>query len=144
MQVPITTKQSHEIPEVAAFEQAKATLESFRSANQQFFQIYDAMIEEYNQKREAADKVVRAEDVRCGDWDQYQRFTKYDAEKAYSSLGRETFIEVGGVVRNKAELKLDAKKFEMSIAQGRVPAEVAEECTTIESRYHAPLVAVVL
>lgn len=143
MQIPIPTKSPAEIPEVQAFEEVKAILLAFREANPQFFQHYDALIEDYNQKREAADKAVRAADVSCGSWDQFQRYTSYDWEKLYEAVGRERFIEAGGKIINKKVFKGDAKRLEMAIAQGVVPKEVADECTDIESKYHSPPVAVV-
>jgi len=143
MQIPIPTKLPTEIPEVQAFEDARAMLYAFREANPQFFQHYDALVEDYNQKREAADKAVRAADVSCGSWDQYQRYTAYDWEKLYEALGRERFIEAGGKIGSKKMFKGDVKRLEMAIAQGIVPKDVAEACTEIETKYHVPPAAVV-
>lgn len=144
MKVPITVRQPHEIPEVAAFEQAKAQLEAFREANPQFFQHYNALVEDYNQKLEAADKVVRAEGVACGSFDLYQSYTKYDWEKLYMAIGRERFLEVGGTIKNKKVLAGTSKTLELAISRSMVPPDVVEACTTIETRYHTPDKVVIL
>ncbi len=144
MSISITTKEPHEIQEVLDFAHAKAMIEEFRRNNPQFFQIYDALVEDYNQKREAADKAVRAAEVRCGDWDLYQRYAKVNPQKVYESVGRETFLEAGGTIINKREYKMDARMFELAVTRGLVPKEVVEACTTVESKYHAPPAAVIL
>lgn len=144
MQVPITSKQPHEIQAVADFEAAKADLEAFRAANPQFFEHYDALVESYNQRREAADKAVRAEGVKCGDFDLYQQYTKYDWEKVYASVGRERFLEAGGKITNKKVLGGNNKSFELAVTRGLIPQEVLEACTTVETRYHTPPVLVAI
>jgi len=143
MQVPIQTKQPEEIPEVAEFQQSKEMLQAFRDANPEFFQHYDALVDDYNQKREAAEKAVRAEGVKCGDFDAYQSFKKYDWKKLLTSVGRDRFLEIGGWVKNKKEAGGDSKALEIAITKGLVSQELVDDCATVETRWHVPPAVVV-
>jgi hypothetical protein len=132
------TKQPEEVPEVAAYEEAAQVLEAFKQNNEQVFATYSALVDDVNQKREAADKVVRAQQISCGDWDLYQWQTKYDAKALFEALGRDGFMAVGGKMKKVTEFDLDKAKFKMAVSGGEVPEEVADAVISVSPRYHAP------
>lgn len=136
-QVPITN-----VPEVAAFEQAKQQLQSFKAANSQFFDVLDRLVEEYNTRLEAAEKAVRAQQASCGDFDFYQKATKIDGKALHDAVGREVFISIGGTIKMEAAYKVDGKRLQLALAQQRVTKELVEEVTKEEPRYHTPKPAV--
>lgn len=126
------------IPEVAAYEEAKQMLDAFRAVNEQVFSTYADLVDDLNQKREAADKVVRAQEASCGDWDLYQYQTKYDAKALFEALGRDGFLAVGGKLKKVTEYDVDKAKVKMAISSKQIPEEVAEAVVTVSPRYHAP------
>lgn len=151
MKVQVTARDPQTIPEVVAFEQAKASLEAFRNDNQtvatpaQVLATYDQLINSYNEAMQNADKAVRALEVSCGDWDLYSSYTKVDWEKLYAALGRDDFLSVaGGKLGSSVKISGDQKTFDLAAAKGHIPTEVIEGCTTIEHKYHAPKKAVTI
>ena len=136
--ITIEEKSVDELPEVKEFQQAKYMLEQFRAQNPQFFEAYDRFIDDYNQKLQAADKVVRAHQVKCGDWDLYQQYTVYDATKLCELLGEERFMDIGGTIQQQKKYSVDNKSLEMAVAQNKVAKDIMDLCTTVTSKYHAP------
>lgn len=134
----IITKQPHEIPEVAEFEQVKTRLRAIKQANAQFFNEFEQLISEYNQKLEAAEKAVRAQQVRCGDFDLYQTVLKVDGEKLFTAIGREEFLSIGGTITMETSYKITAKRLEIAKAQQKVDTTLCDEVVTEEMRYHRP------
>lgn len=134
----ISTKDPSEIPEVAAFEEAKNLLKSFKAQNQPVIDKLAEFVEHYNQTREAADKAVRAAGVRCGDFDLYQQVLKTDGEKVLNAVGRELFIQMGGNVKQKSEAKIGVKQLQTALARGIISQDLFDEVTKTENRYHSP------
>jgi hypothetical protein len=126
------------IPEVMAYRESRDMLDAFMQSNIEVFEAYKQLVADVNQKREAADKVVRAKNVSCGDWDIYQEQTKYDPQLLYEALGREQFMRVGGSCETQTVYGLDKAKFEAAYARGEVPDEVREVVRTVSPRYKAP------
>lgn len=126
------------IPEVAAFTETQARIRAFKESNPEFFRYWDELIADYNDKLTAADKVVRARGVSCGDWDRYQEATTYDAEYLYTRFGRESFLELGGKLETIEKRSVDKKRVDMAITAGRIPPEEAGQVKKVGPRYHAP------
>lgn len=132
---PVPVEQ---IPEVAAFAEVQARYRAYREANPEFFNYLDALAEEYNEKRQAADKAVRAREVTCGEFTLYQYQTKYDAEAAFSALGESEFLKAGGKVSTVTVHELDRARFDAAVANGQVPKEIAESVIKKSPRYKKP------
>jgi hypothetical protein len=127
-----------QIPEVMAFEEAQQMLDVFKDKHSHIFQEYDELIQARNIKLEAADKVVRAKKVSCGDWELYQRQKTFDADALYEALGRDQFLAVGGVLQTVTNRSIDKAKLEASIARGDIPKKVLDVVVSESPRYHAP------
>jgi hypothetical protein len=127
-----------EVPEVSAFVETLAQLEAFKTQNSMVFDQYEQIVGEYNQKLEAAEKMVRQLGVSCGPFDLYQFNTSYDPKALYDTVGHDRFLQVGGSVHTEKVYKVDKAKVEVAIQQGRVPPEAIEAFKTVSPRYHKP------
>lgn len=125
-------------PEVTEYEQAKASLQGFMQTHETIFETYETLVADYNQKMEAADKLVRSNEVSCSDWDLYSESTKYDPEALYNRMGREGFLQAGGSLETVTKFGIDKKRFDAAVTRGEVPKEIAGEVRTVSPRYHAP------
>lgn len=136
--MPHNVVDPNTIPEVAAYNETKEMINTFRERHAHIFSAYDKMLEDLDQKRGAADKAVRARQVSCSDWDLYQFQTKINPDKLYNALGMDGFLRVGGSTSTQTVYGVDKAKLEAAIARGEVPPEVAEEVVVKSPRYHAP------
>lgn len=136
--MPHNSVDPNTIPEVAAYRETKDMIDMFRQRHSHIFEAYDNLLEDLAQKREAADKIVRAKQVSCDDWDLYQFQTKIHPDKLYNALGMDGFLRVGGSTSVQTIYDVDKAKLEAAIARGEVPAEVANEVIVKSPRYHAP------
>lgn len=127
-----------DIPEVVDFLDSDAKVQEFKEQYADVFEVFSKLIEERNQKLQAAEKVVRAHGVSCGPFDLYQYQTKIDAQGLFDALGREDFLKVGGAVKTVPEYSIDKKQFEAAVAQKKVPAKVVEAVVNIAPRYKCP------
>lgn len=130
--------EAETIPEVKQYEAAKEMLEEFIRNNPTVFKTYEFLQEDLRQKREAADKIVRAREVSVSDWELYQYQTKVDAETLFNNLGLETFLRVGGSTTTKTIYEADKTKVEAAIARNEIPKELASAVLVKSPRYHAP------
>jgi len=144
------TEQRHnetpieEIAEVAAYQAVKARYDAFKAANPDFFNHLDALQEELNTKLQAADKVVRARSVSCGDFALYQFQVKYNAEELLQAVGRDKFLQVGGEMSTQTVYGVEKKRVDAAIASGAIPPEVAARVRVTTPRYHKPIDLVLL
>jgi len=137
--MPINNKFVSTIPEVQAFETAKRELEEFKAAHEAFYNDLVRLLDIYNAARDAADKVVRAQQVSCGPFQLAARpSVSYDAEKLYEEMGEPFFFAHGGKVENKPVYVVNKPQVEAAIAAGLVPDEVVESVRRINVRYHTP------
>lgn len=136
--MPHNIVDAETIPEVGAYEESKEMLEVFLQANSQVFDTYHQLVEELNQKLEAADKVVRAQGVSVSDWDLYQFQTKVDAETLFNALGTENFLRAGGKMSSKTVYTADKSLVEAAVARGEIPQGVAESVLVKSPRFKAP------
>jgi len=125
------------LTEIEEYDQALKDLRDFEENNPNVIEKYRQLIEEYNIKREAAEKAVRAEGISCGDFDRYQEVTKIDGEGLYNELGREEFLKVG-TIKTKNEFKVDAKRAKMAVSRGIIDQDTLNAYMTKEGRYHVP------
>jgi hypothetical protein len=131
-------KSVEEIPAVAEYNEAKEMLQAFCEANENTFKYYDTLVENLNQKLEAADKIVKSEGVSCGDWELYQYATKYNAIALYEALGREQFLKVGGKLEKITNYAVDKVKIQSAIASKAISKEIADQVVSKNPMYHSP------
>jgi hypothetical protein len=126
------------IPEVKSYEEAKEMLETFMEQHSRVFATFRNLADTLNQRKDAADKVVRAKQVSCGDWDLYQFQTKVDAEAMFNALGMDSFLKFGGTVSTKTVYEADKTKVEAAISRREISEELAPTILTKSPRYHSP------
>lgn len=126
------------IPEVAAFEEAKTQLEAFRVHNKPFFEVLDALVQQYNAALSAAEKEVRSLKCSSGDFVYYQNTTKVDGDLLCSRIGLAEFLAIGGTVEEKRTYKIKPADVARAVNAGRIVAHVQEECVTSSATYHVP------
>ena len=126
------------IPEVDALEQVKARMKTFMEANEQFFEWWNELVEEYNDKMQAADKAVRARGVSCGDWSIGSYQTKYDFDYMYERYGRDEFLERGGKLETIQVKSGDKKRVDLQIDSGKMAKEDAEHIRKKGPKFSGP------
>lgn len=127
-----------EIPAVVDYMDAADKLREFKEEHADVFEAYDFLVQEHNNKLEAAEKVVRAQGVSCGPFDLYQYQTKFDAEKLYDAVQREEFLRLGGKIETVPVYSVDKNIFEAKLAQGAVPKNVVDVVVKTSPRYKTP------
>jgi len=132
------SKPVSEVPAVSTFVEALGQLEAFKSQHEAVFNQYEQLVTEYNQKLEAADKLVRQLGISCGPFDLYQFGTSYDPKALYDAVGHDRFLQVGGSVHTEKVYKIDKVKVEVAIQQNQIPAEAIDAFKTVAPRYHKP------
>jgi hypothetical protein len=133
--VSIKSVPEEDIPEVIDFLDAQTRLEEFRARNPQLMDEYEALLNDYNTAREAADKAVRGREVNCGPWQQLTPTVTYSGEKLYSAVGREDFVRLGGIVRTVTEYVIDKDAIEAAISANKMPKEVVEVVRHVMRKY---------
>lgn len=123
---------------VKEYQTAEKTIELFKQDNQQLMTEYLELLEEKEQKRQVADKLIRALDVSFGPWDRYSERTTYNADMLCQLIGKQKFMELGGVESTAVVYSIDGQKVELAIASGAIPKEVVPEVKTVTSSYHTP------
>lgn len=131
------TSPTSDIPEVEAFEAVKLKLQRMKEAYPEVFEQLEPLVEEYNDKLEAAGKAVAARKVDCGDFKKLSETVSFDADKLYEILGHDTFLTIG-TVATKQVFTVDKKKAEIAIANGVIPEDVVPEVKTVSPRYTKP------
>jgi hypothetical protein len=127
-----------EVPEVAAYEGAKAMYESFKAAHLPVVEKLQEFLEYVNQTKEAAEKAVRAAGISCGDFDLYQQVDKVDGDTVLNAVGRDVFIGMGGTIKVKSEAKIGVKQLKTALAQKTITQDLYDEVIKVENRYHMP------
>ncbi len=130
------------VPEVAEYERALAYYRQVREQNKAFFEQFDALVEDLNTKRQAAEKAVRSKSISCGGFHLYQIATKVDADAIYDSIGRDKFLQIGGEEITVIERKISKDAVKAAIAQKIVSEDEVKKGITTEARYHSPKPAV--
>lgn len=134
----IETKEESEIACVEDFLAADKKLQDFKAKHPKIFEEYKTLVEQRNALLEAADKVVRSMKVSCGPFELYQQIAKIDTTKLFEELGRDGFVEAGGVIETRPVYSIDAKVFETNALRKIIPDEVVKEVLRYEPRYHIP------
>jgi hypothetical protein len=126
-----------EIPEVVAFEKAKMRLLRTKEAYPEVFEQLAPLIEDYNDKLEAAGKAVASRGVDCGDFTKLSEATTFDADKLYEIIGHDKFLTIGSVA-TKQVFTVNKKKAEIAILNGVIPEDAVDEVRKITPRYSKP------
>jgi hypothetical protein len=132
-EVPIAS-----IPEVDALEQVKSRMKQFVDSNAQLFEWWNELVEEYNDKLQAADKAVRARGVSCGDWSVGSYQTKYDWDYMYERYGRDEFLERGGKLETQQVKSGDKKRVDLQIDSGKMDPEDAGHIRKKTPKFSGP------
>lgn len=142
MTKPMSTKKidPDEIEEVREFMEAEQMLRSFMEQNAGIFQRYEELAGQYNQRRQAADKIIRAKDVSCGPWIRYSQQVKIDWKALYDYLegDKDKFMSIGGKIGRITQYTGDAKELEVRITAGEIPEDDTAHFRTISPRYKWP------
>lgn len=132
------TVDPSDIPEVAAYVEAEEMMRAFVEGHPEFAKTVRGLLHDLDQKRQAAEKVVKARGIVCGPWKVHSVRTSYDAGLLCSLLGEKQFLEIGGAVEQITQRKVDKKKLEMAIAKGEVPADTVKEVKKDSLAYKGP------
>lgn len=116
----------------------RAEINALRAEHPEVFSCLDDLLDRYNTAVSEAEKVVRAEGVTCGPFENFSVSVKYDAAKMYEELGEEMFLEVGGSMPTKVVYELDRGRVEAAIASGKIPEETLEHFRSVSRSYHKP------
>jgi len=127
-----------EVREVAEFQEAEERLKAFKEKNTRVFEQAEGLVAEYNQKLEAAEKAVRQRGISCGPFDLYQWQTTYDAKALYDAVGREKFIQMGGILSTQTVYDVDKGRVRSAVDSGQVPEDVVGVFVKNSPRYHKP------
>ena len=126
------------IQAVREFEVAEHALKLHEEQHKAVFDEYRELIEERNNLREAADKMVRGLDVSCGDWDRYQASVKWDPNALYQAIGRDAFLAIGGGIGTELVYSIDKERAELAMKTGHIPPAAVEVARKVTPSYHAP------
>lgn len=113
------------------FNNARASLDAALEPHQ-------ALIEEHNDALEQANAAVRSRGISVGDFKVSREFDEYDANALFELVGREKFLEWGGVERTEVKLSVDKVKLRSFISAGKVPPGVVEQISTHQRQYSTP------
>lgn len=127
-----------DFPEVIEFLQAQATIQEFKQEHPEVFETFEQLVEAYNTKLEAAEKVCRAAEVNCGPFDLYQYNTKYNAQALFNAVGRDKFLELGGTTGTQTTYDIDKARFEAAVGAKKVSKEIVAEVRKETPNYHKP------
>jgi hypothetical protein len=134
----ITKANETDIPEVIEFLQAQAAIQEFKQEYPEVFEQFEQLVESYNTKLEAAEKVCRAAEVNCGPFDLYQYNTKYDAQALFAAVGRDKFLELGGSTGTATTYDIDKSRFEAAVAAKKVSKDIITAVRKETPNYHKP------
>jgi hypothetical protein len=136
----IVTKNPEEIPEVLEFLDAKAAVEEFKEEHPKVFEEFAHLVDRYNTTLEQADKAARAQEVKIGPFDAYQVKVQYDASALYNAIGRDLFLQVGGIINTETVYGLDKGRLEAAITSpnSKIPEEVVKSVRKESVVYHTP------
>jgi hypothetical protein len=134
----ITKAKETDIPEVIEFLQAQAAIQEFKQEHPDVFEMFEQLVEAYNTKLQAAEKICRAAEVNCGPFDLYQYNTKYNAKALFDAVGRDKFLELGGTVGSEATYDIDKSRFEAAVAAKKVGKDVISQVRKETPVYHKP------
>lgn len=136
---PNLTPQEKEALEAAKeYERSLKILDMFKIENSKVFKDYTELLEELEQKRQVADKLLRGLDVSYGPWERFSEQKVPNAQALYNLVGEQKFLELGGTISQQPIYDIDKEKLEVAIAAKKIPAEAANEVLKVTPKYRAP------
>lgn len=117
---------------------AMKVLDVFKIEHSKVFAEYQALVDDAEQKRQVADKLIRATGSSYGPWEAFSEQKNYNAQELFNLMGEQKFLELGGVMSEQTIYEVDKQKVDIAIAQGAIPKEVAEVVRKITLKYRAP------
>ena len=127
-----------EIPEVREYLETVETIEVFRREHKKVFEQYDELIEQHNQRLEAADKTVRAREISSGPFVRTREQPIYDAKAFYDAVGQDKFLNHGGRINTVVQYEIDKEKVGRDIAAGKIDPHVVDIFRTLRPYYKTP------
>lgn len=134
----VTPEEFAVIQAVREFEVAEHAVRIHEEQHKQVFEEYKELLEDRNVKRQSADKMVRALDVSCGEWDRYQASVKWDANALHQVLGRDAFLAIGGSIGTELVYGIDKDRAEIAMKTGQLPQNAIDLARKVTPAYHAP------
>lgn len=128
----------HDIPEVVAYMEAEDQLRDFLENNPEFNEVYKHLVERRNDALEQADKAVRRTGQACGPFAIFRSSPEYDLNALYEAVGRDKFLQMGGVIETVTTYKLDKQKIEAAVGRGDLPPALVAEVRKTSVRYSTP------
>jgi hypothetical protein len=138
MSKAIPKAKETDYPEVIDFLQKQAAIEEYKQMHADVFEQFDHLVDEYNTSLENAEKVVRSAEVNCGPFDLYQYKTTYNAEALFNAVGRDKFLELGGLTGTKVTYDIDKNRFEAAVAAKKVGKDIIAQVRKESPAFHTP------
>ena len=126
------------VPEVASFVESANRIEDFVKSHAKVFSQFRELVEDHNQKLQAADAAVRQRDVSCGPWDKYAERINWDENILFESLGKDEFLNLGGKIETVQRRTFNKDKAEALAKSGQLPPNVVAAARSVVAAYHAP------
>lgn len=121
--------------EVQRFIEAANKLEAFKDKHPKLFNELYALVDEYNQALQEADKAVRSTGETCGPFVREKIVVKYDADKLYDALGHDSFLSHGGVIATVSKYTVDKQRFESLVSSGVIPPVLVADVKNVIPHY---------
>jgi hypothetical protein len=123
---------------VREFHIAERTLELFLNENEKTMSVYTALIDERNQKLQAAEQLVRALSVTIDEFTLAGQAITYDAYELYKRVGPEKFTSIGGSVDTQTVYNIPKEKIEIAAALNAITPDDVLAVRKVTTRYHIP------
>jgi len=134
----LTDAERAAIKAVEEFRTAEKTIEIFSNDNAALMEEYRQLLEERNQKMEAADVAIRGVDASYGPWDRFTADIRYNPTVLYQHIGQKKFLEIGGIIGTEPTYSIEGERIELAIAKGEIPAAVVPAVKKIIPKFRAP------
>ncbi len=124
-----------EVPEVARLLAATEAIEAFKEEHGPLYDELKELYNEYNASRQAAEKILRAQEASSGPFRVMRVDVKVtDAERLFNEVGETDFKRFGGtvlqvpqkVIPAHAEYAVDAKVLKPYVLAGQIPKEITD------------------
>jgi hypothetical protein len=134
----LTPAEAAAVQAVQEFNTAEKVVALFEQENERVMAEYRALLDEREQKRQEADKLVRGLDVSCGPWKRYTETIRYDESALFQIVGKAKFLEIGGVIGTTSTYSIESSRIELAISTGTIPPATVNEFKKVTPMYRAP------
>lgn len=134
----LTEKEREALQAAREYEGALRVLDMFKIENSAIFQNYAQLLDEVEQKRQVADKLLRSLNASYGPWELFSEQRSYDAQALYNLVGEQRFLELGGRISQQTVYEIDKEKAEIAINAKKIPTEAVDSVRKITPKYRSP------